>query len=71
MAEAAVIGIPHGIKGQALIGFVVLANISKEQAVDNLPQELIEAVAHHLRLYSFDRKPFTALMPCPKHAQAK
>jgi acetyl-CoA synthetase len=46
VAEAAVIGVPHAVKGEAIVCFVVLA--PKAQASESLASELLNLTAHHM-----------------------
>ena len=68
VAEAAVVGFPHDIKGSAIYAFVTLN--AGEEGDDELRKELIQEVRHDIGA-SPRRKKSTSLLPCPRRARAR
>lgn len=48
VAESAVVGYPHEIKGEALYGFVILKDIGHEVSAQRLKEEINELVVRHI-----------------------
>jgi len=62
VAEAAVVGYPHNIKGQAIYAFVTLN--SGEEDSDELRKELVQEVRHDIgALAAPDKIHFTPALP--------
>ena len=62
VAEAAVVGFPHDIKGQAIYAFVTLN--AGEEGTDELRKELVQEVRHDIGAFSTPEKiQFTPALP--------
>ena len=48
VAESAVVGFPHDIKGNALYGFVILKEIGESRVHDNLRKEINQIITEHI-----------------------
>ena len=48
VAESAVVGFPHDIKGNALYGFVILKEIGETRVHDNLRKEINQIITEHI-----------------------
>ncbi|MGB5428860.1 acetate--CoA ligase [Eudoraea sp.] len=48
VAESAIVGFPHDIKGNALYGFVILKEIGENRDRDNLRKEINQQITEHI-----------------------
>jgi acetyl-CoA synthetase len=48
VAESAIVGFPHDIKGNALYGFVILKEIGETRDRDNLKKEINQQITEHI-----------------------
>jgi acetyl-CoA synthetase len=48
VAESAIVGFPHDIKGNALYGFVILKEIGETRDRDNLRKEINQQITEHI-----------------------
>jgi acetyl-CoA synthetase len=48
VAESAIVGFPHDIKGNALYGYVILKEIGESRDRDNLRKEINQQIADHI-----------------------
>jgi acetyl-CoA synthetase len=48
VAESAVVGFPHDIKGNALYGYVILKEIGESRVHDNLRKEINQIITEHI-----------------------
>ena len=48
VAESAIVGFPHDIKGQALYGFIILKDTGTSRDRDNLSREINQAITEHI-----------------------
>ena len=64
VAESAVIGIPHDIKGNSLYGFVILKDVSENRNHDNLRNEINQVIVEHIGpIAKLDKVQFTSGLP--------
>ena len=68
VAEAAVVGFPHDIKGSAIYAFVTLN--AGEEGDDALRKELVQEVRHDIGALAARRR-FSSLRRCPRPARAR
>lgn len=48
VAESAIVGFPHDIKGNALYGFVILKEVGESRIHDNVRKEINQIIAEHI-----------------------
>ena len=64
VAESAIVGFPHDIKGNALYGFIILKEIGEYRDRDNLRKEINEHVASHIGpIAKLDKIQFVSGLP--------
>jgi len=64
VAESAIVGYPHDIKGNALFGFVTLKELGKEQKPENLKKEINQNIAEQIGpIAKLDRIVFVSGLP--------
>ena len=64
VAESAIVGFPHNIKGNALYGYVILKEVGEERNHDNLRKEINQIIAEHIgSIAKLDKIQFTEGLP--------
>ena len=64
VAESAIVGFPHEVKGTALYGFVILKEIGESRVHDNLRQEINQVITEHVGpIAKLDKIQFTSGLP--------
>lgn len=64
VAESAIVGFPHDIKGNALYGYVILKEIGEGRNHDNLRQEINQIITEHIGpIAKLDKIQFTSGLP--------
>lgn len=64
VAESAVVGFPHDIKGNALYGFVILKETGESRIQDNLRKEINQIITEHIGpIAKLDKIQFTVGLP--------
>ncbi len=64
VAESAIVGFPHEIKGNALYGFVILKESGKNRDRDNLAKEINQHIADHIGpIAKLDKIQFVSGLP--------
>lgn len=64
VAESAIVGFPHPVKGNALYGFVILKNTGQERNHDNLRKEINQLITEHIGpIAKLDKIQFTSGLP--------
>lgn len=64
VAESAVVGFPHEVKGNALYGYVTLKDVGKHRDPDHLRKEINQVIAEHVGpIAKLDGVQFTAGLP--------
>ena len=64
MAESAIVGFPHDIKGNALYGFVILKETGEYRDRDNLSREINQHVSDHIGpIAKLDKIQFVSGLP--------
>jgi acetyl-CoA synthetase len=64
VAESAIVGFPHDIKGNALYGFVILKEIGESRMHDNVRKEINQIIAEHIGpIAKLDKIQFTSGLP--------
>ncbi len=64
VAESAIVGFPHDIKGSALYGFVILKNTGSDRNQENLRKEINQIISEHVGpIAKLDQIQFTAGLP--------
>ena len=64
VAEAAVVGYPHDIKGNALYGYVILKDVGESRDHDNLRKEINQIITEHIGpIAKLDKIQFTEGLP--------
>ena len=48
VAESAIVGFPHDIKGNALYGYIVLKEVGQKRVHENLSQEINQLITEHI-----------------------
>ena len=48
VAESAIVGFPHDVKGNALYGYIVLKEVGQSRIQDNLRQEINQLITEHI-----------------------
>ena len=64
VAESAIVGFPHDIKGNALYGYVILKDVGESRNHDNLRKEINQIIAEHVGpIAKLDKIQFTNGLP--------
>lgn len=64
VAESAIVGFPHDIKGNALYGYVILKEVGEGRDHDNLRKEINQIITEHIGpIAKLDRIQFTQGLP--------
>ena len=64
VAESAIVGFPHDIKGNALYGFVVLKEVGESRMHNNLRKEINQIITEHIGpIAKLDKIQFTEGLP--------
>ena len=64
VAESAIVGFPHDIKGNALYGYVILKETGESRNHDNLRNEINQIIAEHIGpIAKLDKIQFTSGLP--------
>ncbi len=64
VAESAIVGFPHDIKGNALYGYVILKEIGESRNHDNLRKEINQIITEHIGpIAKLDKIQFTKGLP--------
>ncbi len=64
VAESAIVGFPHDIKGNALYGFVILKEVGETRVQDNLRKEINQIIAERIgAIAKLDKIQFTKGLP--------
>ncbi len=64
VAESAIVGFPHDIKGNALYGYVILKDVGEGRVHDNLRKEINQIITEHIGpIAKLDKIQFTKGLP--------
>jgi len=64
VAESAIVGFPHDIKGKALYGFVILKEVGESRIHDNVRKEINQIITEHIgAIAKLDKIQFTSGLP--------
>ena len=64
VAESAIVGFPHDIKGNALYGFITLKETGESRVPDNLRKEINQVITEHIGpIAKLDKIQFTVGLP--------
>ncbi|GAB1858162.1 acetate--CoA ligase [Flavobacteriaceae bacterium MHTCC 0001] len=64
VAESAIVGFPHSIKGNALYGYVILKDVGEGRVHDNLRKEINQIITEHVGpIAKLDKIQFTKGLP--------
>ena len=64
VAESAIVGFPHDIKGNALYGYVILKEVGESRDHDNLRKEINQIITEHIGpIAKLDKIQFTSGLP--------
>ena len=64
VAESAIVGFPHDIKGKALYGFVILKEVGESRIHDNVRKEINQIITEHIGpIAKLDKIQFTNGLP--------
>ena len=64
VAESAIVGFPHDIKGNALYGYVILKDVGEGRDHDNLRKEINQIITEHIGpIAKLDKIQFTVGLP--------
>ncbi|MDT8415011.1 MAG: acetate--CoA ligase [Flavobacteriaceae bacterium] len=64
VAESAVVGFPHEVKGNALYGFVILKETGESRVQDNVRKEINQIITEHIGpIAKLDKIQFTSGLP--------
>ena len=64
VAESAIVGFPHDIKGNALYGFVILKDVGETRDQNNLRKEINQIITEHIGpIAKLDKIQFTVGLP--------
>jgi len=64
VAESAIVGFPHDIKGNALYGYVILKETGVSRDRDNLKKEINQVITEHVGpIAKLDKIQFTSGLP--------
>ncbi len=64
VAESAIVGFPHDVKGNALYGYVILKDVGETRDQDNLRKEINQIITEHIGpIAKLDKIQFTQGLP--------
>lgn len=64
VAESAIVGFPHDVKGNALYGYVILKDVGETRVHDNLRKEINQIITEHIGpIAKLDKIQFTQGLP--------
>jgi len=64
VAESAIVGFPHEVKGNALYGYVILKDVGESRDQDNLRKEINQIITEHIGpIAKLDKIQFTSGLP--------
>lgn len=64
VAESAIVGFPHDVKGNALYGYVILKEVGQDRNHDNLRKEINQKIADQIGpIAKLDKIQFTTALP--------
>jgi len=64
VAESAIVGYPHDVKGNALYGFIILKDSGESRVHDNLRKEINQLISDHIgSIAKLDKIQFTNSLP--------
>ena len=64
VAESAIVGFPHDVKGNALYGYVILKEVGEGRRHDNLRKEINQIITEHIGpIAKLDKIQFTSGLP--------
>ena len=64
VAESAIVGFPHDVKGNALYGYVILKDVGESRDQDNLRKEINQIITEHIGpIAKLDKIQFTIGLP--------
>jgi len=64
VAESAIVGFPHDVKGNALYGYVILKDTGENRSQDNLRKEINQIITEHIGpIAKLDKIQFTEGLP--------
>lgn len=64
VAESAIVGYPHDVKGNALYGFIILKDSGESRVHDNLRKEINQLISDHIGpIAKLDKIQFTNSLP--------
>ncbi|WP_034040459.1 acetate--CoA ligase [Wocania ichthyoenteri] len=64
VAESAIVGFPHDVKGNALYGYVILKDVGESRDQDNLRNEINQIITEHIGpIAKLDKIQFTSGLP--------
>src|SRR6056297_195819 len=64
VAESAIVGFPHEVKGNALYAFVILKEVGESRNQDNLQKEINQMITEHIGpIAKLDKIQFVAALP--------
>jgi len=64
VAESAIVGFPHDVKGNALYGYVILKEVGEGRRHDNLRKEINQMITEHIGpIAKLDKIQFTSGLP--------
>jgi len=64
VAESAIVGYPHDVKGNALYGYVILKETGEDRSHDNLRKEINQIITEHIGpIAKLDKIQFTSGLP--------
>ncbi|MDD7887781.1 acetate--CoA ligase [Flavivirga sp. 57AJ16] len=64
VAESAIVGFPHDVKGNALYGYVILKDVGETRDQDNLRKEINQIITEHIGpIAKLDKIQFTKGLP--------
>lgn len=70
VAESAIVGFPHDVKGNALYGFVILKETGESRDRDNLRKEINQQIAEHIGpIAKLDKIQFVSGLPKTRSAK--
>lgn len=70
VAESAIVGFPHDVKGTALYGFVILKEIGESRDRDNLRKEINQQITEHIGpIAKLDKIQFVSGLPKTRSAK--
>ena len=70
VAESAIVGFPHDVKGNALYGFVILKEIGESRDRDNLRKEINQQITEHIGpIAKLDKIQFVSGLPKTRSAK--